>query len=62
MKNPQKYQKCNSRYILGLTPPPPTFNLKHESKCVLNDTEWLETHLKLFLKSVTKTDLDPSQV
>ena len=29
-------------------------------KCVLNDSEWLETHFKLnmFLKSVMKTDLD----
>ena len=28
-----------------------------KSKCDLNDSQWLETHLNMFLESITKTDL-----
>ena len=31
--------------IIGLTPPPPPY-FQPKSKCVLNDSEWLETHFK----------------
>ena len=35
--------------IIGLTPPPPPY-FQPKSKCVLNNSEWLETHFKQFFK------------
>ena len=38
----------------------PTPYLQPKSKCVLNDSEWLEKYFKHVLKSETKTGLDHS--
>ena len=39
-------QKKNSGIFHNRTDPPPPPYFQPKSKCVLNDSEWLETHFK----------------
>ena len=41
----KKIKKIMEFSIIGLIPPPPTY-FQPKNKCVLNDSEWLETHFK----------------